>query len=386
MTSLLNLLFGTILIASIASFIGNIVIVCTERWHAPRSLDKDLAGVQKFHRKPVPRIGGLAVLCGLLAVYGADVLDGSAHPPGADSSSFSLLLLSALPAFVAGLIEDFTKTVSALTRLLATFASALAACWLLSAVLPRLDVWGLDFIIQWAPAAIVITGIAVAGVANSMNIIDGFNGLAGAAAVVMLAGMAFVAWQAGDTFIVHLAAAGIGASFGFLCLNYPTGRIFMGDGGAYLLGFWVAETAVLAIVRNPTIVTWHILAICAYPIIEVLFSMYRRKVVRRAGVGVPDRLHLHSLIYRRLVCRVIPRNDKQPWIRNAAVVFIIMGWVVPATFAAILLGGSIQGAVLIISIQTLMYLVFYARLVRGRWCLNPVIVLGLRPAQRTKPL
>jgi UDP-N-acetylmuramyl pentapeptide phosphotransferase/UDP-N-acetylglucosamine-1-phosphate transferase len=386
MTAFFGLLVGTLLLAAIASLLGNLVIVCTERWHSHRSFDKDLTGVQKFHKKPVPRIGGLALLVGLLAVYGFDWLHAPTRSANDDVSSYSLLLLSAMPAFVAGLIEDLTKTVSALTRLLATFASALAACWLLGALLPRLDVWGLDFAMQWAPVAMVVTAFAVAGVANSMNVIDGFNGLAATAAIAMLSGIGIVAWHGGDMFIVHLAAAGVGASVGFLCLNYPTGRVFMGDGGAYLLGFWIAETAVLAVVRNPTIITWHILAICAYPIIEVLFSMYRRKVMRRSAVGLPDRLHLHSLVYRRLVCRVIPRNDKQPWIRNAAVVFIVMAWVIPVTLAAILFGDSIQGSALIISIQTVMYLVFYARLVRGHWCLNPVIVFGLRPSHRTKPL
>jgi UDP-N-acetylmuramyl pentapeptide phosphotransferase/UDP-N-acetylglucosamine-1-phosphate transferase len=381
-----GLLISTLLVAAIVSLLGNLVIVCTERWHAHKSFDKDTTGIQKIHKKPVPRIGGLALFVGLLAVHGSDLLNASTRSTSDDELKFSLLLVSAMPAFVAGLIEDLTKTVSALTRLLATFASALAACWLLGAFLPRLDVWGLDFVMQWAPAAMVVTAFAVAGVANSMNVIDGFNGLAGAAAIAMLSGIGFVAWHGGDTFIVHLAAAGVGASVGFLCLNYPTGRVFMGDGGAYLLGFWIAETAVLAVMRNPAIITWHILAICAYPIIEVLFSMYRRKVMGRAGVGVPDRLHLHSLIYRRLVCRVIPRNDKQSWIRNAAVALIIMAWIIPITFAAILFGDSIQGAALIILIQTLMYLIFYARLVRGRWCLNPAIVLGFRPSHRTKPL
>jgi UDP-N-acetylmuramyl pentapeptide phosphotransferase/UDP-N-acetylglucosamine-1-phosphate transferase len=387
LTSPLDLVFSTLLLATIGSLAGNIVIVCTERWHAPKSMDKDTTGIQKCHKKPVPRIGGLALLAGLLTVNLCNVLDiSTVQLDRDDASNYSLLLISCIPAFLAGLVEDLTKTVSALTRLLATFASAFVACWLLGAFLPRLDVWGLDFIIQWAPAAMVVTAFAVAGVSHSINIIDGFNGLAGFVAIAMLSGIGFVAWNGGDMFIVYLAATGVGAAIGFLCLNYPTGRVFLGDGGAYLLGFWIAETAVLAIVRNPTIITWQILSICAYPIIEVLFTMYRRKVVRRAGVGVPDRLHLHSLIYRRIVRRFMPRNERQPWMRNAVVTCIVMAWVVPITIVAILFGDSIQSAVLIVSLQSLMYLTFYARLVRGRWCLNPVVVLGLRPSHRTKSL
>lgn len=160
----------------------------------------------------------------------------------------------------------------------------------------------------------------------------------------------------------------------------------MGDGGAYLLGFWIAEVAVLTIVRNPAINTWQILAICAYPIIEVLFSMYRRKVVQKASVGAPDRLHLHSLIYRRLACQRIPRNDDQPWIRNATVACIVVTWIAPATLLTVFLGNTILAAIAILFIQVFSYLAFYARLVRGHWCFNPAVVLGLRPEHRTKPL
>lgn len=378
-------LFGTLLLAAISSFMVSILIVCTERWHANHTLDKDMAGVQKFHKKPVPRIGGLALLAGMLAVQGSDLLN-IGNRPIDEYANFSLLVFSAMPAFLTGFVEDLTKGVSALARLLATFASALAASWLLGAFLPRLDVWGLDFILQWAPVAMIVTAFAVAGVANSINIIDGFNGLAGGVAVVMLAGIGFVAWQAGDAFIVHLAIVGVGATIGFLFLNYPTGRLFMGDGGAYLLGFWIAEVAVLLILRNPGICTWQILSICAYPIIEVLFSMYRRKVVRRTSVGAPDRLHLHSLVYRRVVCKFIPRNHKQHWIRNATVVCIVMTWVAPITLVAIFFGNTIPSAILIILAQSFLYLTFYARLVRGHWCLHPAVVLGFRPEHRTKSL
>lgn len=388
MMNLATDMVGMALLAVIASFLACILIVITEGWHGNHSFDNDMTGAQKFHKKPVPRAGGLALLAGILVAIVFGMPDEGTSASRGQAANFSglLLLLAAMPAFLAGLLEDLTKRVSVTLRLVATFASALLASWLLDATLPRLDIWGFDFFLRITPVAMVITAIAVAGVANAINIIDGFNGLAATAAVIILAGLGLVAWHAGDVFVARLAILGIGAVVGFLFLNYPTGRLFMGDGGAYLLGFWIAEIAVLTIVRNPSVNAWQMLAICAYPIIEVLFSIYRRKVVKRTSVGAPDHLHLHSLVYRRMVSRLLPRNDEQPWIRNATVACIISICVAPAMLLAVFLGDTIIGALTIISIQIFSYLSFYARLVRGHWCFHPAVVFGLRPEHRAKSL
>jgi UDP-N-acetylmuramyl pentapeptide phosphotransferase/UDP-N-acetylglucosamine-1-phosphate transferase len=141
----------------------------------------------------------------------------------------------------------------------------------------------------------------------------------------------------------------------------------MGDGGAYLLGFWLAEVAVLLVIRNPVINTWQVLAICAYPVIEVLYSIYRRKVIRKSSPGAPDRLHLHTLIYRRVVCQLLPRNDTRPWIRNASVACIIALWITVLTLVAVWIGNTTATAVTVLIANTLFYIAVYTRLVRGRW-------------------
>jgi UDP-N-acetylmuramyl pentapeptide phosphotransferase/UDP-N-acetylglucosamine-1-phosphate transferase len=149
--------------------------------------------------------------------------------------------------------------------------------------------------------------------------------------------------------------------------NYPSGRLFLGDGGAYFCGFWVAEIAVLLLVRNPSVNAWQVLSICAFPIIEVLFSMYRRKFVKNRSVGAPDALHLHTLIYRRVVSKFIAQNSEPSWKRNAAVAFVMTPWIALAAMVGVVGGGTILGGVLIVLGQLLIYIAVYARLVRGRW-------------------
>jgi UDP-N-acetylmuramyl pentapeptide phosphotransferase/UDP-N-acetylglucosamine-1-phosphate transferase len=158
----------------------------------------------------------------------------------------------------------------------------------------------------------------------------------------------------------------------------------MGDGGAYVSGFWVAEIAVLIIIRQPRISPWQILAICAYPVIEVLYSIYRRKVIRNASPGAPDRLHLHTLLYRRLVCRWLPASTRPRWKGNSIVACIVTLWLGAASLAAVTLGGTPWMAFNLVALQVLLYMAVYARLVRGHWSINPVVMLGLRAESRTK--
>lgn len=373
-----------LLIALAVSFSVCILIVATQRWHGGFSLDSDTAGVQKVHKKSVPRTGGLALCAGVLAAACFDAAGTTPTAAGTQAGSgMFMLLLASVPAFSSGVMEDLTKSVTPRRRLLAILASACLAVWLLGAALPRVDVWGLDSMFVFIPFSIAITVFAVAGITNSINIIDGFHGVAGIAIVIILTGMGIMAWRCGDIFIVQLAATAIGATIGFLMLNYPTGRLFMGDGGAYFLGFLAAEIAVLTILRNPTINAWQILAIYAYPVIEVVFSIYRRTMINGARVCAPDRLHLHSLFYRRCA-RQGGKGKAHPWICNARVAFFIASWIGSATAVSILFGNTIPAAFALVLFQFVLYIAVYMRLVRGHWghCRHPAVILGLRPQPR----
>lgn len=377
-------MWAALAVPAATSFFVSLTIVWTEGWHGRYTFDIDMAAVQKMHRKPVSRVGGIALCSGVAAVVLFGFM-GDPHPAlRAHSRDLLLLLLAGMPCFLIGLTEDLTKRVSVRARLLATFGSALIAAWLSGAYLPRLDIYGVDHLLQYGPLALVVTAIAVAGVSNAINIIDGFNGVAGGAVTIMLAGMGILAWQAGDMFVVTLVLAGIGTMLGFLAVNYPTGRLFMGDGGAYVSGFWVAEIAVLIVIRQPRISPWQVLAICAYPVIEVIYSIYRRKVIRKCSPGAPDRLHLHTLLYRRLICRWLPASTRPHWKGNSIVACIVTLWLCAASFAAITLGDKRWMAFNLVALQILLYMAIYARLVRGHWCRNPVVMLGLRAESRTK--
>lgn len=291
---------STFLFAFILSALLSLLIV---RYATTHAMDHDLKGVQKFHARAVPRIGGVAIFISVLATSAFIVWRTYDH----EYLLVRLILCSSV-AFLGGVIEDFTKRVSATRRLLLTMLAAGLGYWLLDAKIQQIDVIVTVFVLHtWI--ALPLTVVAVAGVANAVNIIDGFNGLASVVTMFMLLSLAYVALQVNDPFILVAALAVAGAAAGFLIWNYPAGLIFLGDGGAYFLGFMLAELTVLLVMRNPSVSMWYAALLLIYPVFETLFSVYRRFVVRGRSPGTPDGIHLHSLIFRRVVVWAVGQKD-----------------------------------------------------------------------------
>ncbi|MCP1116625.1 UDP-N-acetylmuramyl pentapeptide phosphotransferase/UDP-N-acetylglucosamine-1-phosphate transferase [Robbsia andropogonis] len=283
------------------SLLITLLIVRYAHLHAELSADRDLNGVQKFHAQPVPRIGGVGIFLGL--VLAALQLYFTRFPGVADS----LLMMAAcgLPAFASGLMEDLTKRVTPMIRLTATMLSALLCWWLMGVRITHVDVSWLDPWFGIALIGVPLTVIAVAGLANAINIIDGFNGLASMVAFMMFVSLAYVAFQVGDPVVLSGSLIMMGAILGFFLWNYPAGLIFLGDGGAYFLGFILGELAVLLVMRNPAVSPWYPVLLAMYPIFEVCFSIYRKRFVRGISPGIPDGVHLHMLVYKRLMRWVV---------------------------------------------------------------------------------
>ena len=181
--------------------------------------------------------------------------------------------------------------------------SGALAIWLLGALINHTDIPLLDEALVWGPLAIAFSILAISGVSNAMNIIDGFNGLSSGYALTTLTALSVVAFQVDDHLVLSLGVSVIACLLGFLYWNWPKGKIFMGDGGAYLLGFSLAELCILLLYRNDSVSPWFTASIMAYPITETLFSMFRRKFISKSKTGQPDDQHLHQLIFKKLVLK-----------------------------------------------------------------------------------
>lgn len=340
---------------AMVSFAICFAIVLTKEWHGQHTLDSS-SGVQKIHEQPTPRVGGVAIFFSLIVSWWLT--------PPIVANVLGPMIIASIPAFFMGVLEDIVKRGRVAERLFATFMSGLIAWFLLDVSLKGIDVLGIDAILKFLPLSVVFTAFAVGGVANSINIIDGLNGLAAGIVLLCLTALGLIAYQVYDYEIAKLCFVIGGAIFGFLVINYPLGKIFLGDGGAYLLGFLLGWTAVMTTARNPEISPWAPMLACGYPVLEVLFSMARRKA-RKLKLGHPDRLHLHSLIWARFVR---PRlRSKSVILQNAAVFPIVLIYAsIPATLAVIFKTNTLA---LIISFGccAFIYAVLYARLVHFGW-------------------
>lgn len=351
------------LLAFAVSVAVTLLLVRSAKVHAHRSGDRDFSKPQKFHAVAVPRIGGLAVVLGLLAACAAL---GWQH--GGDSGRFgAVLMLCAAPAFLAGFVQDLTEAITPRGRLAATGVSAVLAFFLMGAAIRETAIPGLDWVVGFGVGSLLLTVFTVAGIANAINIIDGFNGLASMCVMLMLAAVAYVGFEVGDPLIGWMALAGIGAVMGFFLWNFPSGLIFLGDGGAYFLGFYVAEVSILMLVRNPEVSPIFPLLVCFYPAFETLFSIYRRWVLRQQPPHMPDGIHLHSLIYRRVMRWAVRDRGVQALTqRNSRTSPVLWALCMVSILPAVLFWNNTAVLAAFLLLFALTYLGLYWRIVRFR--------------------
>ena len=356
------------LVSFVASALLTLLVIKQVRLHGP-ALDTDFFGVQKVHAHSVARIGGLPIFMAVVISAFISVW----RVPAMAHWLLSLMLCSAF-AFVGGITEDYTGNVSASRRLLLTMAAALLGYFLLDAKIGRIDLPFSTWQITSVWLALPLTVLAVAGIANAVNIIDGFNGLASVVTICMLISLAYVAWRVGDVAVLVAALMVAGATAGFLIWNYPKALIFLGDGGAYFIGFMLGELALLLVMRNPAVSTWYAALLLIYPAFETVFSAYRRMFLRGKSPAIPDGIHLHSLIFRRIVQWAVgPKEARSLMRRNSMTspylwLFSLMA-VIPATLFWQYSGVLIFFCILFV----ISYVWLYGRIVRfksPRWLIR----------------
>ena len=300
-----------LVLSFIFSAVTCILLVSRMKLHA-RSYDAHKP--QRFHAGDVPRTGGVGILAGTILGWVAAVLAyffESSLNLQLTGLFFLQLLLALLPAVFGGIFEDISQRLSVRYRLLLTGVSAALACTLFDTAISRLGILGVDSMLIAAPwLGIALAFFAIAGLPHALNIIDGYNGLAGTVALFICLAIVYVALQLGDRQLAAIVICVVGATAGFLLWNYPRGLIFAGDGGAYLWGVVIAVASILLVQRHDAVSPWFPMLLLIYPVWETVFSIYR-KLARGGSPGVADALHFHQLIYRRIVRGVFHDDESR---------------------------------------------------------------------------
>lgn len=309
----------------VVAFVLAQAIVLSSHKHGHLTMDLP-TGVQKFHLDPTPRVGGVAIYLALLAAW-------LLLPRAGAADILGVVLVAGLPALCIGLLEDVTKRVSVRSRLFTTMGSGGLAALITGVGLTRVDIPLADLLLSAWPVAVLFTAFCVGGVANAFNIIDGFHGLSSGTLIISALGLAAISHSLGDPALAMAALALAAAVGGFWLVNFPWGKLFLGDGGAYFAGFALAWLTVILLVRHPQVSPWASVLLCGYPTVEAVYSIFRRRRIRQSP-GQPDRNHLHSLVATQLVqprLRQLPAN-----LRNAAVSVLMWGCAVVAVTPAVL--------------------------------------------------
>ncbi|HEY6077014.1 MAG TPA: MraY family glycosyltransferase, partial [Gaiella sp.] len=242
----------------------------------------DRPGDRRLNKRPIPRLGGLAIFLGILVPSLAFLsLDGEMRG----------IVLGAAVACVVGAVDDF-RGLDPLPKLAGQIAAAsipLAfGVWIDHFTFPFIGVVDLS---PWV--GMPLTVVWIVAVMNMVNFLDGMDGLA--AGVCGIAGLtyAILALSLGKPDPAILSAIVAGACLGFLRHNFFPARIFMGDSGALCLGFILAAVSIQGLLKTAsTVVLLLPLLVLAVPIIDTSFVVARRLKHSRP-IYAADRSHLH---------------------------------------------------------------------------------------------
>lgn len=332
------------------------MIILTNKFHASLTFDNQLNAIQKYHTIPVPRIGGLPIfmsfiISALICFFNSMIC----------SHYLIGLTLCGLVIFIGGFLDDITKnTPPSLRMIFATIATLLAIYATHSfPVIQYAGVNWLNYLIKAIPIiGLLLSLFCVVGLTNAYNIIDGYHGLSSTAAIFNLIGLSILAIILKDANVLHASLALAGAIFGFLLFNYPKGKIFLGDGGAYIIGFIIAALSIyLTQKHNDILSPYAVLFLACYPVTELGLSIYRRKFLQRKAGMQPDRMHLHQLVYHRCLSR-------SKISRNYFVMPTMLFFMIPQTILAIIFYNNTMACLILNLLYVIAYIITYFKIVR----------------------
>lgn len=279
------------LISFLISFLFTCILVLSKRYHHKFSNDTPGQAPQKFHLVNTPRIGGLSIILSLIFVnFYQTQLDNYKSP-----IIFFVLI------FFTGLVEDIFKKNYVFFRLFFVILGSFLLCYSTDIRIARVGIELVDhYLKNHFFISIIFASIAIVSITNAFNIIDGYNGLSAFTSFLMLFSLFLISAMSHDNLLVFYSLIGMGSIFGFFLWNWPFGKIFLGDGGAYLIGFYLSINLILLVLRNEQVSPWYPITLLSYPIIELIFSVYRKSYLRKTNALKPDRLHLHMLLYSRV--------------------------------------------------------------------------------------
>jgi UDP-GlcNAc:undecaprenyl-phosphate/decaprenyl-phosphate GlcNAc-1-phosphate transferase len=294
-----------------------LVIPLILRAFEAKQLSERVQDLHHTHQKSVPRLGGLALVA---AFVGVEILISIWLPQyRANVAGRSAMILCSLAMFGLGFLDDL-KPLGAKRKLVGQILIAGAVC-LFGLSIERFKIPFTEHVINLGGWGVLITILWLVGMTNLINLIDGVDGLAAGICLMLMVLLAYVGHHSGGMFL--LASGMAGALLAFLWFNFPPARIYLGDGGAYFLGFQIGLFSIISSHKGTVFAALAApLFVLALPIVDTSLAILRRGL-RGLPLFRPDRRHLHH----HLLDMGLSRRRVVLYFYSLTLVFLAMGFV-----------------------------------------------------------
>lgn len=243
---------------------------------------------RRMHKKPIPRFGGIAIYCGILCAFI------SLRP--LNTQTRGLLVGSALIVLI-GIVDD-RKGMKPKVKLLLQIIAAAVLWFTNTRITGFTNPFTSNFVTLAPWISCIITVFWIVGITNTINLIDGLDGLAAGITFIACMAVSYTAYykQMTETLTIVLAIAG--ATCAFLIYNSHPAKIFMGDAGAMLLGYLMSSVSLIGVAPSKSAMLFSTIVpvmVLALPIFDTSFAIVRR-VANHRPIMEADKQHLHHRI------------------------------------------------------------------------------------------
>lgn len=352
------LIFQCFLILFFISFTLCLVIIVSSGYGFTRRAALDETAVQSAHSGFVPRAGGIAIYISIIGLI--PLLTFGFVPLSLvfdiNTNQAVLFILTALPVFFVGITEDLGYSMPPRRRLIASAISALLVLIIFKVWINQLGILGLDNLLFYSPIGILFTIFATVGVVNAFNLIDGLNGLSSYITISTAIALSIIAIEVNNPQVAIFLVLLTASVSGFMVFNFPFGKIFLGDGGAYLLGHLLVWCSIMLINFDPKISPFAILLIFFWPVADTGLAIWRRWKLGNPA-DRPDRLHFHQLTMRFLEIRYFGRDKRN--LANPFATLILVPLISAPQILGVLFWRDYFSTVLITFLTGLLFVVTY---------------------------
>jgi len=309
------------------------------------SKNKYKKNLQTIHTGYISRFGGVAIVLTFFLLV--QLLDNY------NDKLLLTIFLFGVPIIIIGFIEDLYQNIHPIYRLSILFIASLILFIFAFNNLPLIDIPFLGKWINIPIISVIFYSLALTGYINGVNFIDGTNGLASFSLLSSFLSLLFLTITFQDIENARMILYAITLIASFLLFNYPFGKIFLGDLGAYFLAWFLGIITIYVMNQNPAIPNWCAVCILGYPMIEVIFS-FSRKILSKKNPALPDRSHLHLKLYL-----VLSEKIENKIAANSLVApFISLIWLLPLILIPWIYFNKFLIIIAII-IQILIYILYY---------------------------